>query len=93
MIIYLKIKLHTNAVGDLIFRKKIKKLNKIKYFVRDGYHNDSFIVGCLYFMGLKQTMIENGFIYKLMHNKTFENRNKDKNKNSFFNYIENDLLR
>ena len=43
-------------------------------------------------MGLKQTMIENGFIYKLMHNKTFENRNKDKNKNSFFNYIENDLL-
>ncbi len=89
--LFKKIKLHTNAVGDLIFVNK-KKLNKIKYFERDGYHNDSFIVGCLYFMGLKQTMIENGFIYKLMHNKTFENRNKDKNKNSFFNYIENDLL-
>ena len=48
-----KIKLHTNAVGDFILVKK-DKINKIKYFHRYGFHVDTFIVGCLYFMGLKQ---------------------------------------
>lgn len=86
-----KIKLHTNAVGDFILVKK-DKINKIKYFHRYGFHVDTFIVGCLYFMGLKQKMIKNGFVYKILHNKTFVNRYKYIKPNSFIMYLENNFF-
>ena len=86
-----KIKLHTNAVGDFILVKK-DKINKIKYFHRYGFHVDTFIVGCLYFMGLKQKMIKNGFVYKILHNKTFVNRTKYIKPNSFILYLENNFF-
>ena len=86
-----KIKLHTNAVGDFILVKK-NKINKIKYFHRYGFHIDTFIVGCLYFMGLKQKMIKNGFVYKILHNKTFVNRYKYIKPNSLILYLENNFF-
>ena len=86
-----KIDLHTNAVGDFILVKK-SKIAKIKYFQRYGFHNDTFIVGCLYFMGLKQKMIRKGFVHKMLHKNTFELRNKDEKTNFFFDYLENKIL-
>ena len=86
-----KIDLHTNAVGDFIFVKK-NKIDKIKYFQRYGFHNDTFIVGCLYFMGLKQKMIRKGFVHKMLHKNTFQLRHKDEKTNFFFDYLENKVL-
>ena len=86
-----KINLHTNAVGDFILVKKIK-IDKIKYFQRFGFHNDTFIVGCLHFMGLKQKMINKGFVFKILHNKNFHLRHKVEKTNTFFKYLENNVL-
>ena len=86
-----KINLHTNAVGDFILVKK-NNLDKINHFQRFGFHNDTFIVGCLYFMGLKQKMIHNGFIFKILHGETFELRHKIEQINSFFRYLENNIF-
>ena len=86
-----KINLHTNAVGDFILVNK-KMIDKIRYFQRYGFHNDTFIVGCLHFMGLKQKMIKKGFVYKLVHNKTFELRYKYLKPNSFFEFLEKEIL-
>ena len=86
-----KINLHTNAVGDFILVNK-KMIDKIRYFQRYGFHNDTFIVGCLHFMGLKQKMIKKGFVYKLLHDQTFELRNKYLKPNSFFEFLENKIL-
>ena len=86
-----KINLHTNAVGDFILVNK-KMIDKVRYFQRYGFHNDTFIVGCLHFMGLKQKMIKKGFVYKLVHNKTFELRYKYLKPNSFFEFLEKEIL-
>lgn len=86
-----KINLHTNAVGDFILVKK-KYIKKIKFFQKYGIHNDTFIVGCLKFMGLKQIMIKDGFVLKLLHKRTFKNRHKLKEISNNFKFIENTLL-
>ena len=86
-----KINLHTNAVGDFILVKK-NKIDKIKYFQRFGFHNDTFIVGCLHFMGLKQKMINKGFVFKILHNRNFHQRHKVEETNIFFKYLENKVF-